>query len=154
MSDLRQDILDQLKAQLQTITVANGYRHTVTTVAVEARQWDDAMLRSAILPWIGIIPRKELDFDEMNNQARCEWPIDLAYYFEFTPKTMDGLLAASSGFARDIRRCLYSVPSLGVDEVVLMTITGREGCEANAECASQGRAGVIVSIMVKFEESF
>ena len=52
----RKLIVDNLKTTLETITVANGYKSTVTKVEVLAKTW--LQVAEVIRPWLGIVPQE------------------------------------------------------------------------------------------------
>jgi hypothetical protein len=52
----RKLIIDNLKTTLETITVANGYKSTVTKVEVLAKTW--LQVSEVLRPWLGIVPQE------------------------------------------------------------------------------------------------
>ena len=52
----RKLIIDNLKSTLESITVAGGYKSTVTKVEVLAKTW--LQVSEAIRPWLGIVPQE------------------------------------------------------------------------------------------------
>jgi hypothetical protein len=54
----RKLIVDNLKTTLESITVAGGYKSTVTKVEVLAKTW--LQVSEVIRPWLGIVPQETL----------------------------------------------------------------------------------------------
>jgi len=148
---LRHTILDALVTKLSAITVASGYRHTVTTVEVAARGFDEEAARSLKRPHIGIIPQEET-FTDHCGQCVSDWRMDLVAHVDCTRTTI-GNAEACTNITNDIRYALYEDVSLGVTGVIGCWMVSRIGSEGSPQAAQDGIATVIITIIVRFEEA-
>lgn len=151
---MRNNILVALKTQFVSIKKASGYRNTVTTVAIEARGFDDPAVRPGTKPWVGIIPQRERILHEPFGDIHVEWPFEFLAHFEFTPRTDEGLALACSDMTRDLRMALLQKQNLNITGVIGIFMTGRYGSEGSSEAVRQGSASVSINGFVEFIEGF
>ena len=152
---IRLDILEAIKEMFEDITVANGYRNTITTVEMVTRCHDDPNIGVDGLPWIGFVPQKEIISDTSFGENRVDWPIWVLSHFHLVTSgvaTALNLATACSNMFTDIRRKIYENPTLGVEGVTSTRVTGRIGSEGSAEAVRLNRGSVQVDMMVRFRE--
>ena len=147
---LRKDILDGLKARLEAITAANGYRRTITTVAYEAKDWGE--VPASARDWIGIVPQSEA-FEDFPGHVKSTWDIDLVCHLTPSAATALAIMTANVDMMTDIRRKLMvAPPNLDVDGVHLCRVASRQGTEGDPAAVHDGVASTVVRIQVVFEE--
>jgi hypothetical protein len=146
--------LDAILTTFQGVTVMAGYRHTITTVAIEALNPDDPAITPAKLPWIGIVPQAEIWTDQCFGKIKVDWPMDIVCHFALSvhPSTTIALATECAEYTTDLRRAWYADNDLGVEGVILTRITGRQGVEGLVEQARMGRGSILLKAMVRFIE--
>lgn len=146
-------ILTNLKAALEGITVANGFRTEVATVEWAARDWCEAP-QTATLPWIGIAPQEET-FEARMGYIEGTWQIDLITHQQFSPHTMVKAVSVSSDLAMDIRRTLMSLEcsQLGTANVHFVSVVRRHTNLASTEAYKQGVTTTVYRVVVRYEEA-
>lgn len=151
---IRHRILDAILSTFSAVTVANGYRNTITTVAIEALNPDDPTITPAKLPWVGIVPQTEVWADQCFGKIKVDWPIDIVCHFALDahPATTLSLATECADYTTDLRRAWYADNDLGVEGVILTRITGRQGVEGMLEQARMGRGSILLKAMVRFIE--
>ena len=71
----RELIVDNIKTALEGITVAGGYKSTVSTVEIQAKSW--LQVPEGIRPWIGIVPLATRYAYNPGDLVRSTFKIDL-----------------------------------------------------------------------------
>lgn len=146
---LRHQIIDALKSQLEGITTGAGYRNTIDTVEIAARDWDE--VKSGERPYIGIVPQTEVYKDEPGHVV-VDWTIDLVVHLDSSARTGLAVMEALADITADIRKVLYSDAQLSVSGVHFVRVVQKVGTEGAPEAASQGIASAVIQILVRFSE--
>ena len=147
---LRKQVLDALKTTHEGITSANGYNTDVDTVEFAARAWDELATKPGARPWIGIVPQRS-DYEDQIGYVDVTLNIDLLCHVTST-KTALAVMQTNSELLRDIRKALYTDPTLGVDGVIWTKVVGMDGSDASPLAAQEGIASMVVSIQVLYQE--
>lgn len=154
---IRYLILTQIKAALEAITVAGGYRHTIVQVEIAAKGWNDPDVKDPDrLPGIQIIPQTEIIVEESFQEIMSDWTMDVIAHFTVpvvaSDLDLDAALACMN-MSNDVRKALYADPELGIDEVISMTIKTRTGTEGAHEAAQRQKGSIHYQIVVRFLEN-
>jgi hypothetical protein len=149
---IRLDIINAMKTLIGTVTTSNGYRNTITTVEVLAKDYGHPTVTPASLSWCGIVPMKEVIQDQPFGLNIVNWAFQIIVHFEFSTRTDLGLATACAEHTNDIRKVLYGTPQLGVDGVHMIKIVGRQGSEGSCEAARKGRGSILLDAVVRFRE--
>ena len=146
----RSEILEALEDRLEAITVANGYRRTIVTVAHEAKDW--AEVPTAAMDWLGIVPLTET-FTDQPGHVISDWSIAVIAHLAVATPTAESIRDAIVDLASDIRKKLYTAPSnLGVEHVHYVSLVSRDGAESDPAAVAMGVASCVFKLNVRFEE--
>ncbi len=137
---VRKNILDALVDLFEDITVANGYKTTLATVARTVKDWGTWGAQEA--PALGMKPGKEA-FTYEPGQLLVKLPIELGVYLVATSDTERS--TKLNNVLDDVIAALESDPTLGVAGVIETNILGGETDEGDPDTAdSRGGSGFLV----------
>ena len=153
MSDpLRKIILDELKANFESLNNTSSLWGPNTTVERAARGFADLEVRPETMPFIGIIPQEDT-VSEYPDHIEVDWPIEIVGHIEVDPRTEQQVVDTCTQMRTDMRRIIYTYQdlseTLGVMNVSLRAMMGSEGAPRAAE---DGIASVFMRIAVEFME--
>lgn len=150
MTDIRTSILSGLSTLLDSISVAGSYNTNVGTVEIGESDPGDIAPSSSV--WIGIIPERAIASERMG-YIEYNYEINITAHQFVTTATTVANGAACDNIRRDIRKAIYSSPTLGVSGVVLTRINWDETTNGSKQAAMDHVATVLVNISVIYEES-
>lgn len=149
---VRKQIRDALKATLEGITVANGYRNDVDTVDFAYLGPDECVKWNSV--YIGVIPQ-EVSITDYPGRQEGDWRFDLVLHKQLTVPVLNSAIAdAADELREDVFRALYRYGNLqtsGVIQVSIINDISVAGSEAHTET---GVASLVMSINIKFEEEW
>jgi hypothetical protein len=149
---IRLQIANALVSALQNIDGTGSYDTTVTTVELAARSWSDPEVRPETMPYIGVVPQTE-SWRDIPQYTIVDWPFEILAHAVVTPKTMSRLATVCAQLRSDIKRALYTAPTLNVEGVVFTRVTGGLGSEGATVAVNEGLASVMIRAMVRFQEA-
>ena len=149
---IREQITDALVTALQTVTVANGYRNTITTVDVLAMDWTNPDMTHSTLPWGGVIMGEEQAQYLPMGARKVDWNFTLVVHFELSTRTSDGLKSACEAWRTDLIRAVHADASLGVEGVSFVNVDKVETAQGSMAAIEANRGGVQLTGKVRFTE--
>lgn len=148
---IRESIVTNMQTVMSGITVANGFNLDIVTVELAGRAWDETETRDAARPYIGLLPQRERH-QERPGHLEVFWDWLIVAHATPSDRTLATNAALCSDITADIRKALYESPSLGLNDVIRVSLTGRMGSEGSPQAAQEKVASVEHNVTVHFIE--
>lgn len=145
---IRTTIKDALVAAYQGITVANGYRTTISNVEIVAKTPSEA---PEDRNWVGLIVGAEDYTDEPGTLVTVANWTSFAF-LTASARTQAAVHQIVQDFRNDQRKALYSTPQLGVEGVHYLRLVRSEGAESSPQWVAEGCGVVATTLIIKFDE--
>jgi len=154
MTDIRTSIVSALKAQLETITTANGYNNTVGDVVLGDVGFQD--VSSSNSPLIGLI-FNTCRTTPAHGGFDCEWDFQVLGFKILASDDIDNHSDEAHQLRRDIRKAIVEKPDLGISwsgftGVRQVLPTQDDGTGTHKQAAAGKIVAVVQQGVVIFEE--
>ncbi len=143
MATMREQILEAIKTQLETISIANGYVNDIDNV----QRWNQRGNPVEPSPCIIIAAGEEQKAPSPNPLYTCELPVFIDVWMCQEEDDATATDITLSSLLGDVEKCLMVDPSLGglATEVTLRGNAPFEGIEGSPN------AGIVVILQVQYQ---